>query len=301
MIDAKEETCLFEKWTMAHGHFVRMGGFVVELHNDTPSIVESTKCPETVSVRVQHFLDLVNNTAEPRFDLLQEASKADIKQVHDALATNVLMSFLLRLLPFAYYSIRRRHRALEISPLEVFAVAYIFMAVCIQIFWWDKPQFLRKGVILKRGILCQLTKDFGSELSAAAKVTPVATAYPLILPARLGFVQWHSQDDNHINLRIHETYRDLIVTSIAVCHATIMLLPQWGLRFDTAGERIWWRMPLKAMTILSSIFFFLMSLDLVGTKLSERPGWSWFRKIWGAALCRWKREDAPPGAAEYVR
>jgi len=286
---------------MAHGHFARMGGFVVELPDDTPSFVESTRCPKTVSVRAQHLLDLVNNTAEPRFDLLQKASKADITQVHNALATNVLMAFLLRLLPFAYYSIRRRHRALEISPLEVFAVAHIFMAVCIQIFWWDKSQYLRKGITLDRSTLCRLTKGFDSELSAAAKGMPVATAYPLVLPARLGFVQWHQQDDNHLDLRIHATYRDMIVTFIAACHATIMLLPQWGLKFHTASERIWWQTPLKAMTILSGILFWLMTLDLIGRKLSERPGWFRFRKIWGAKLCGWKPEDAPPGVANSVR
>lgn len=290
---------------MAHGHFARMGGFVVELLSDTPSIVESTHNPETVSVRPQHLLDLVRpqNPAEARFDLLQEASKADIEQVHNALSTNVLTAFLVRLIPFVWYSVQRRRRSLEISPLEVFTVAHVFMAVCIQIFWWDKPQYLRRGIALDRSILCKLTKDFDKELEAAARKKHVAEAYPFdkVQPDRLGLVQWHQKDDNHLDLRIHATYRDMIVSFISICHAVIMILPHWDLKFETAQERDWWWTPLIAMVILSALLFVLMSLDLIGRKLSERPGADRFRKIWGAKLCGWDPMKAPPGAAAIVR
>lgn len=274
--------CRFERWTLAHGHFARMGGFTIPLPSDVP-YAENGKYAKSASFRPQHLLRLLER--QGRFDVLQGACGADITRVHDATWTGVLKFFILRLCPFAYYSIRRRSMGLEISPLEVVTVASVFLAICTQFFWWHKPQYLRKGLDLDIDMLCESTEGLREELEARARGIPIAEAYnkQSTMPIRLGFIQWHQQDDNNIDLRIHANYRDMIVFGLSTCHSILLLLPYWGLTFASDVGRRWWHFSLQCSASLSGILFILMTLDLLGR------------------LCGWIKDAPPPEPAAYVR
>jgi hypothetical protein len=150
-----------------------MGGFTVGdplTINDGPSLDESQDSQEVVSLRPQHLFALfekeVHNQA--RFDLFTHISEAQIKQLHEYSSIQHVL-VLGRLLTFVWYCYQRQRLGLETSPLEVLTVGHVFMAVLIEIFWWDKPPYLRLPVQnLDRQALYQAIPGLERELDGLA-------------------------------------------------------------------------------------------------------------------------------------
>lgn len=288
--------CFFPKWTILHGHFARQGGFQVLVSPESSSSEPSEK-PDLASLRPQYILDILRNQENPcagRFDLLADATKDDITAVID---TNKISDALClaRLSLFLYFVIRRAYIGLEASEMEVIAVGHIFLTFCIQVVWWDKPKFIRRpGITLPRRTLNQLNPELIEELKTIASGRPVAKAYPLTLTGRFGVRRWYQQDDNHLDLRIHATFRNIIVFGIASIHAVIMTLSQWRLQHTSSIQLCAWLVPIVVSMAISGSILVLFILDLIGRKISERS--DCFGKIWGAELCerkpRWERGPA---------
>jgi hypothetical protein len=66
---------------------------------------------------------------------------------------------------FVWYCYQRQHLGLETSPLEVLTVGHVFLTVVIEIFWWNKPPYLRLPIQnLDRQALCQAVPGLEQEL-----------------------------------------------------------------------------------------------------------------------------------------
>jgi hypothetical protein len=206
----------FTKFTMAHGHFALMGGFTVSVPPTTDDglfLSESLESQEVVSLRPQQLFALLekDDPRKARFDLFTQISDVQIKQLHEYSSTGHLVTIFGRLLMFAWYWYQRLHSKLETSPLEVLTVGHIFMAVLIEIFWWDKPPYLRLPIQnWDREALCQaipgLERELKEVFAAQGKETVDAYTSPTFrvlqwLPGQFGWLP--SKHHDTVGLRIH--------------------------------------------------------------------------------------------------
>ncbi|KAK6004792.1 hypothetical protein QM012_008654 [Aureobasidium pullulans] len=327
-IDGRVVRHFFPKWTLLHGHFARQGGFQVPVSPESSSSEPLGK-PDLACLRPQYILDILRNPKNPcagRFDLLADATKdaittvVDTDKISDALC-------LARLSAFLYFVIRRACMGLETSEIEIIAVGHIFLTFCIQLMWWNKPKFIRRpGITLDRRTLNKLTPELVYELQqivSGAKVVngdhstldqlnaepldelqqiapgaKVAPAYPLTLVGRFGLRRWYQQDDDHIDLRIHATLRNIAVFGLATMHAGVMILPQWRLQHTNSIQWCVWLIPIVVSMAISIIILVLFILDFIGRKISERS--DRFGRFWGAELCE-RKPIWNPGFAAKVR
>ena len=228
-------------------------------HSDQP-FAESQGPAASVALNAPQVYNLVDmdDPKKARFDLFQNVRSAQVRQVVEANTMAVLLA-MLRLVSFAYTTVRRRYLGMGMAPLEVLTIAHVFMAICIQAFLWYKPSYLREGINLDLPAVRSVFPDLDAELTAQRLGLRVAYAYTT--PSRSGFLPWHRTDDRDFNLRIHANYRALVVFPLCICHAAIFLLPAWGLEFPTPFEMAFWWAALLYVVGLCSIVTILIILD----------------------------------------
>jgi hypothetical protein len=266
----------FTKWTMAHGHFALMGGFTIGVPLTTDDglfLDESQDSREVVSLRPQQLFALFEKEvhSQARFDLFTHISEAQIKQFHEYYSIQH-MFVLLRLLTFVWYCYQRQRLGLETSPLEVVTVGHVFMAVLIEIFWWDKPPYLRLPVQnLDRQALCQAIPGLERELYglAAAREKKTVDAYTSSPDFRI--IQWSPSQDIVVGLKYHTNYRVLIVFGLCTCHSAILMMRSvFRLSFPTPNESDIWDMCSACLGGFGLILFVNAALDLPAQHISEK-------------------------------
>jgi hypothetical protein len=281
----------FEKWTTAHGHFALMGGFTVGIPTTTDDrlpLYDSPGSQKVLSLKPRQLFALFEkeDPRKARFDLFTQVSEAQIKQLHEYSSTGHLITIIGRLLMFVWYCCRRQHLGLETSPLEVLTVGHVFKAVVIEIFWWNKPPYLRLPIQnLDRQALCQAVPGLDRELEdvAAAQGKNTVGAYMSLRNFRVhqwltNQPVWRLTHFDGVGLGIHANYRTFIVSGLCACHSAIIVLPTWrmGLGHIAGGH-------FDFYLASSAIIAFVAALDTVAWHLSDKiPK---FRKlhnnIWG--------------------
>ena len=254
----------FTKFTMAHGHFALMGGFTVGVPltaNDEPSLDESQDSPEVVSLRLEQLFALVEKKdhRKARFDLFAQISENLIKQLHEYSYIQHLVT-MVRLLSFVWHCYQRQRLGLETSPLEVLTVGHVFMAILIEIFWWNKPPYLRLPIQnLDRQALCQAIPGLEQELDGRAAARgkkhyriqrcPVHNRWALTQCEKktaytsspnFRFLQWLPSQDKVVGLRSHANFPAIIVSVLCACHSAIIWFPEWRVEFPTYAETCIW-------------------------------------------------------------
>jgi hypothetical protein len=273
-----EHPCVFERWTIAHGFFVVMGGLTIELppsENDHP-LVENQQAVGTASVDTTRIIQLVERQdhKQARFDLFENLTAAQISQVQEATSISVLL-FVAKLIYFASMVIRRRVLNYAVAPLEVITTAHVFIALCIMAFWWHKPPYLREGIKLNKQALLDQFPDLAAELQAHR--TGKKIEYSYTRPPRFGLRPWHRQDDDSLTCE-EANYRALALFPLCFCHAGVSLLPFWGLAFPSDVEEQIWQTTLYYSCGLASLMTILALIDsLVRIMVTY---WPWFKTIW---------------------
>ncbi|KAM0694993.1 hypothetical protein Q7P36_005349 [Cladosporium allicinum] len=225
---------------MAHGYFALMGGFTVGVE---PSLNESQDSPEVVSLTLEHLFTLVEKKdhRKARFDLFTQISESQIKQLHEYSYIRHLVT-MVRLLSFVWHCYQRQHLGLETSPLEVLTVGHVFMAILIEIFWWNKPPYLRLPIQnLDRQALCQAIPGLEQELDGLAAAQGRTTVDAYTSSSNFRVLQWQPSQDKVVGLRSHANFPATIVFALCACHSYILLLPEWRLTFPTSRETLIWR------------------------------------------------------------
>jgi hypothetical protein len=266
--------CTFERWTIAHGFFVVMGGLTIELppNEDDHSSAENQQAIGTASVDTSRILQLIDQ--EARFDLFKHMTTAQINQVREATSNSVLF-LIAKLLYFAAMVIRRRGLGYTVTPLEVLTTSHIFLTLCIMAFWWHKPPYLREGIALSQQALLAEFEDLAEELDAHRKGTKFNFSYTR--PPYFGLRPWHRQDDNGLT-REEANYRALALFPICFCHAGVSVLPFWRLTFPSEMERQLWQSIVFYSCGLASVITILAITDSVVRVMVTR--WPWFEDIW---------------------
>jgi hypothetical protein len=249
----------FTKFTMAHGHFALMGGFTVGVPltaNDEPSLDEGQDSPEVVSLRLEQLFALVEKKdhRKARFDLFAQISENQIKQLHEYSYIQHLVT-MVRLLSFVWHCYQRQRLGLETSPLEVLTVGHVFMAILIEIFWWNKPPYLRLPIQnLDRQALCQAIPGLEQELDgrAAARGKKTVDAYTSSPTFRV--LQWLPSQDKVVGLESHSNFPAAIVSFLCACNSAIIWFPDWRLKFPTVEETLIWDNIVFFMLILGAPF-----------------------------------------------
>lgn len=273
-----DHPCVFERWTIAHGFFVVMGGLTIELppsDNDHP-LVENQQAVGTASVDTARIIQLVEREDHrlARFDLFKDMTAAQISQVQEATSISILF-FIVKLVYFTSMVTRRRVLKYAVASLEVITVAHAFIALCITAFWWHKPPYLREGIQLNKHALLVEFRDLAPELQAHRKGTEFKYSYTK--PPRFGLRPWHRQDDNSLTYG-EANYRALALFPLCFCHAGVQLLPFWGLTFPSVVEKQLWQSTLYYSCALASLMTFLALLDSAVRIMVAY--WPRFRQLW---------------------
>jgi hypothetical protein len=207
--------------------------------------------------------------------LFTQISESQIKQLHEYSSTQHLVT-IIRLLMFVWHCYQRQQLGLETSPLEVLTVGHVFMVILIEIFWWDKPPYLRLPVHnLDRQALCQAIPGLEQELDelAAARGKKTVNAYTSFPNSRV--LLWLPTQDNVVGLRGRARWhsRSLIVFSLSACHSAILLFPVWRLSFPTPAETVFWEVCVAGLFLVSALVVVVAALDVIaGHVLEKAPG-----------------------------
>jgi len=121
-------------WTMKHGFFADMGGYVL----DPPDFP-----PFPLNAKQVHYL-ITKNYID--YDLVAITSEAiDDKNKSDGMARIITM---VQVLWFVIDTIARAAQGLAISTLELSTIAYVWCSIGTYFFWRHKPQDINVPVIV---------------------------------------------------------------------------------------------------------------------------------------------------------
>lgn len=126
----------FEGWTLQHSFFANMNGFVL---GDTYGNHKELSSGLELLVS---GVNLGKERCEKIGQLIFELSEENL--LLKGFAAYQTSCFLLE-------SIARESRLLPVSPLEYLARTQVFCALMMHIFWFDKPQDVRKKILVKIG------------------------------------------------------------------------------------------------------------------------------------------------------
>jgi len=119
-----------EGWTISHGFFAIMGGFM-EYEGNQP-----------IRVLLPDELDSYSLTGNGDFPRLSRA-EIDDKSKGDAISKCVV---ILQTAWFVTQCIARGAQGLPVTELELATVAFATLNFVIYVLWWDKPQNVQRGI-----------------------------------------------------------------------------------------------------------------------------------------------------------
>lgn len=282
-----------------------MGGFTLRppvTAEQSPSLVEKQADIEPVFLKPVHLLALLdtNDPTKARFDLFSHVSASQITEVQESSSTGTIVTIVTRLLVFVYNCCQRQQSGLDLSPLEVITVGHVFLALCIEVFWWHRPAYLRPpGIYLDQETLCQALPGLRAELEERHEARGKNAVDAYTSAPTFNVLQWLPKQDNGIGLRIHANYRAVVVFGLTACHSAAMLHMSWHTTFPTATEHQLWYSFLGYSFILSITVAIAAALDTAARHMSQRS--PRVREWYGAVLDGTPDEDQKVGRAGAVR
>lgn len=120
-----------KRWTLTHGHFLQMGGFMV-YQDGKPHHPLSTgwQRPHRINLRFRDKIEFPTITKRE----IEDRSKADF-------FSKALV--IIQTTWFVVQSIARRKYRLVITPLELVTLAFATINALMYYFWWHKPLDVR--------------------------------------------------------------------------------------------------------------------------------------------------------------
>ncbi|KIJ33861.1 hypothetical protein M422DRAFT_182800 [Sphaerobolus stellatus SS14] len=129
-------------WTMVHGHYLQMGGFVLHIHRpedlqtqDTFDISPPGPGPNGFSVLHYNTLERLMREGRLDFPSISEPEIKD-KSKSDALGKTVASA---QIIWFITQVVARRARGLAITEIELTTSALAALNTVMYFLWWDKP------------------------------------------------------------------------------------------------------------------------------------------------------------------
>jgi len=258
-----------EGWTLTHGFFAIMGGFM-EYEGNQP-----------IRVLLPEELESYSLTGNGDFPRISKAEIED-RSKGDAISKAVV---ILQTGWFVTQCIARGVRRLPITELELATVAFAALNFVIYVLWWDKPQNVQRGVRVYRKRMtpepiddgnAETTVGFWGALLDAVSDIPAAIVrgptpegftnspwlirtllWPLSKPVVI-LLSDDEEDDDKIEKRVNTFYPAKWVTSSKVSSiflvATITVIfgaihcMGWSFDFPSSIERTLWRVASLSIT-----------------------------------------------------
>ncbi|KAI6092228.1 hypothetical protein F4821DRAFT_279561 [Hypoxylon rubiginosum] len=245
----------FEGWTIRHGFFANMGGFVLDAR---PSFV-----PFPLNVSQLHYL-VTHGYVDYEKVMIKEEEVED-KNKFDTLTRIVTV---VQLFWFAIDVLARVALGMALTTLELSTIGFIFCTVSTAIFWRQKPQDVSYPILLEPNVpLCDILTKAGQAAAKPYSYTPMDFAsskphmfqgiwrYCFRIPERVGFY-FHSPkrlinkmwDDNFPELT---PWADATLAVVQLGFAAIHVAG-WNFHYPTDIERALWRT--CTLFILCSMF-----------------------------------------------
>ncbi|KIJ33732.1 hypothetical protein M422DRAFT_182859 [Sphaerobolus stellatus SS14] len=139
---SKEDPAFKKDWTMVHGHYLQMGGFVLHIlrpedlqTQDTFDISPPGPGPNGFSVLHYNTLERLMREGRLDFPSISEPEIKD-KSKSDALGKTVASA---QIIWFITQVVARRARGLAITEIELTTSALAALNTVMYFLWWDKP------------------------------------------------------------------------------------------------------------------------------------------------------------------
>ncbi|KAH9953500.1 hypothetical protein BC827DRAFT_1146040 [Russula dissimulans] len=160
-----------EGWTLTHGFFAIMGGFM-EYEGNQP-----------IRVLLPEELESYSLTGNGDFPRVSKA-EIDDRSKGDAISKAVV---ILQTSWFVTQCIARGVQRLPITELELATVAFAALNFVIYVLWWDKPQNVQRGVRVYRKRMTPEPIDDGNAETTGKEPTDVADQSKMARSARSGW------------------------------------------------------------------------------------------------------------------
>jgi hypothetical protein len=179
------------RWTMSHGYFLSMGGFVLYGHGEGGDDIKHPLCPDEFRFLLRMaYIDVPKITQRE----IKDKSKGDI------------LSKSLTVMQTGWFvtqCIARRLKGLPITEIELTTIAFALTNTATYLFWWNKPLNVEctVPVPLKRSIskdhfdTCkryirgpQLTEDERVPAGVDVEDGSVSNGFPLGIPLDIPMV-----------------------------------------------------------------------------------------------------------------
>jgi len=280
-----------EGWTITHGFFATMGGFM-EYDGNRPIRVLLPEQIESYS--------LTGNGDFPRI------SKAEIedKSKGDAISKGVV---ILQTSWFVIQCIARGVQGLPITELELVTVAFAALNFVIYVLWWEKPQNVQRGVRVYKKRRTEEAGDDGdiettvgywvalrdavSDLPAAIVRGPSAIdsdfdswlarvlTWPFVQPLYIMLSYRDNEYEKRVNtfypdkwVETSENFSSFVVVTITLAFGGIHCIG-WTFDFPSNIERTLWRVASISITGIPILVFPLGVLgDMVDNVFKKRFG-----------------------------
>ncbi|KAH9952480.1 hypothetical protein BC827DRAFT_1372206 [Russula dissimulans] len=247
-----------EGWTLTHGFFATMGGFM-EYEGNQPIRVLFPSELESYS--------LTGNGDFPRLSKMeiQDKSKGDF--ISKAVV-------ILQTSWFVMQCIARGARGLPITELELATIAFAGLNFAIYVLWWDKPLNVQCGVRVYRQRMTDPPVDdgyviptdgFWAALGSALSKLPAAIVHGPFKEDNDG--PWLFQDLHVLSCKWNKDQTNgwafiILIAGIASAFGGIHCIG-WSFTFPSGTERTLWRVASISITSIPIAGSYLYSCRLV--------------------------------------
>jgi len=270
-----------EGWTLTHGFFAIMGGFM-EYKGNQP-----------IQVLLPEELESYSLTGNGDFPRISKA-EIDDRSKGDTISKGVV---ILQTGWFVTQCIARGAQGLPVTELELATVAFAALNFLIYVLWWDKPLNVQRGVrVYKKRITESPIDDGNAEVTVGCWVAlrdalsdiPSAIVrgpflvgfddfpclvrvllWPLFKPMDILFPA-DDADDGKFEKRVYTFYPSkwvtlskkssiFLVAAITVTFGAIHCIG-WSFNFPSSIERTLWRVASLSITGIPIMFFPLVGL-----------------------------------------
>ena len=218
-------------WTLVHGFYCVMGGFVITIPDEKGS---NKNGDVTFPLNTKQLLWLIQNR-------YIDPTSVPVEDIEDKSKTNDLAKYIaiLQTLWFSFQFIGRIAQSLPITTLEVSTVGYVTCMLPCMFFWWSKPYDVSVPTVLDIPHCWSPTvRKKLQELSQTRGYSFWRTRNLVEYPRVLNFV---IMDDHWIGERRNDKYPNWIAAISTGLVFGGIHCAAWNFQFPTEVEKWLWR------------------------------------------------------------
>ncbi|KAK0648162.1 hypothetical protein B0T16DRAFT_407809 [Cercophora newfieldiana] len=253
-------------WTLVHGHYVAMGGFVLR-----SNALECGRGGKPYHLTADDVILLRTNDNIERLPNLTRDEITDKSKSDPVMKGIAICQILWSIAQIATREIRQ----LPISLLELNVLALAACAICIYLLCWSKPKHVQVAVTVRtyNGDLPEELKEkLEQPEMSAAWVILFETAQALQIIPTTHPKMGQPLSNTRVQLHPHEKEKETGKSGKSGVAASLFLaatifgavhMAGWNITFPTKAEQIIWRCAIIYILTLPTLIFLLHCIGLV--------------------------------------